>query len=48
VVVGRSLMARVDDTLRRVLGEGSRFAACPVFEPAGAERLEEEPCTSAG
>lgn len=47
-VLGRSLMARVDDTLRRALGEGTRFAACPAFEPAGAERLEEEPCISAG
>ncbi len=47
-VVGRSLMARLDDTLRRALGEGSRFATCPVFEPAGAERLQEETCTSAG
>jgi microcompartment protein CcmL/EutN len=47
-VLGRSLMARVDETLRLALGGGTRFAACATLEPAGAERLEEEPCSSAG
>jgi len=39
-VLGTSLMPRVDDTLRRVLEEGSRFSACRRWEPDGAERPE--------
>ncbi len=36
-VLGASLLARLDDTLRQALSEGTRFDACRSFEPAGAE-----------
>jgi microcompartment protein CcmL/EutN len=36
------LLPRLDDTLRDVLGAGSRFAACKRWSPAGAEIISEE------
>ncbi len=36
-LLGASLLARLDETLRLALAEGTRFAACRCFEPAGAE-----------
>ncbi len=47
-LAGSSLLPRIDDTLRRVLGEGSRFATCRRWEPDGAESPEETPCSWAG
>jgi len=35
-----AVMSRVDETLRQVLAEGTRFAGCPTVEPAGAEKVE--------
>lgn len=46
VAVATSLLARLDDTLRRVVGESTHFAACSTWNPDGAEVLEEEPCSS--
>lgn len=34
---GTSLIPRLDDTLRRVLAAGTRFAACAAWRPEGAE-----------
>lgn len=39
-LVGRSLLPRLEETLRQVLGEGSTFAGCRRWEPDGAERAE--------
>ncbi len=36
-----AVMSRVDDTLRQVLTEGTRFADCSTVEPAGAEKVED-------
>jgi microcompartment protein CcmL/EutN len=44
-IVGVSLMPRVDDTLREVLAEGSRFAGCRQFQPEGGETVEETACS---
>ena len=41
-LLGSSLLPRVDETLRDVLGQGTSFRACPVLTPAGAEILETE------
>lgn len=38
-VLGVSLLARLDDTLRQALAEGTRFGACRSWEPAGAETV---------
>lgn len=46
-LVGTALMPRLDDTLRRVIGEGSTFAGCRRWEPEGAESVEEGTCSSA-
>jgi microcompartment protein CcmL/EutN len=40
VLCGSSLLPRVDETLREVLAEGTRFAACAVKVPEGAETVE--------
>lgn len=34
-----AVMSRVDENLRQVLAEGTRFAACTTVEPAGAEKV---------
>jgi microcompartment protein CcmL/EutN len=36
-ILHRSLMPRLDENLRRLLDETTRFAACTAFEPDGAE-----------
>ncbi len=41
-----SLTARLDDTLRRVLAGGTRFAACAPCRPDGAEPIGGAPCSS--
>ena len=38
-------LPRLDDNLRQLLAQGSAFAACPNFEPTGAEHPEELPCS---
>ncbi len=40
--LGSALLPRVDETLREVLGTGSRFGACANWTPAGAEILQTE------
>ncbi len=40
-----SLLPRLDNDLRNVLDEGTRFGACPAYEPAGAEYPEEVACS---
>jgi len=40
LLCGSSLLPRVDETLREVLAEGTRFAACANRAPAGAETVE--------
>lgn len=41
-LLGASLLPRLDETLRRVLGGGTtRFDACAVWDVAGAETLED-------
>ncbi len=40
-VCAAAVMSRVDETLRQVLSEGTRFAVCSAIEPAGAEKVEE-------
>lgn len=40
VVCGSSLLPRVDETLREVLTEGTRFMACEARAPEGAEMVE--------
>ncbi len=37
VAAATSRLARLDDTLRRVLAAGTRFAACAAWRPDGAE-----------
>lgn len=41
-----SLAARLDDTLRRVLASGTRFAACAPCRPDGAESIGGATCSS--
>ncbi|MDD5718133.1 MAG: BMC domain-containing protein [Candidatus Krumholzibacteria bacterium] len=40
VWLGDAVLPRLDETLRDVLAEGTRFAACQVRQPAGAETVE--------
>ncbi len=40
--LGSALLPRVEETLREVLGAGSRFGACANLMPAGAEVLKVE------
>lgn len=35
------VLPRLDDTLRDVLGAGTRFSACRMWKPAGAETVED-------
>jgi microcompartment protein CcmL/EutN len=39
-ILATSLMPRIDDTLRKVLGEGTRFAECARWQPPGGEQVE--------
>jgi len=39
-VLGSSLLPRLDETLREVLGAGTSFRSCRAWEPAGAEKVE--------
>ena len=41
VLCGSSLLPRVDETLREVLAAGTRFTACAMRVPEGAETVEE-------
>ena len=40
VLCGSSLLPRVDETLREVLAAGTRFTACAMMVPEGAETVE--------
>jgi microcompartment protein CcmL/EutN len=40
-VLGASIMARMDETLRKVIGESTEFRKCRNWTPEGAEKLEE-------
>ena len=40
-VVSATVLPRLDDTLRDVLGSGTTFRSCRAWEPAGAETVEE-------
>ena len=40
ILCGSSLLPRVDETLREMLAEGTRFAACENRVPEGAETVE--------
>lgn len=41
-LLASSMMPRIDEALRDVLAEGTRFASCSNWTPAGAEILETE------
>ena len=41
-LIASSMMPRIDEALRDVLAEGTRFANCTNWTPAGAEILETE------
>jgi microcompartment protein CcmL/EutN len=41
-LLGSALMPRVDETLRHVLGTGTRFSTCEIQTPLGAESLATE------
>jgi microcompartment protein CcmL/EutN len=40
--LGSAVLPRVDETLREVLGTGTKFGACANWTPAGAEILQTE------
>jgi len=40
-LLGASIMARMDDTLRKVIGESTQFSKCRNWTPDGAEKLED-------
>lgn len=40
-VLGSALLPRLEETLRDVLGAGTRFQSCQAWEPAGAEKVED-------
>lgn len=40
-LVAATVLPRVDETLRDVLTEGTRFSRCGLWEPAGAETVED-------
>ncbi len=44
-LLARTLLPRLDPGLRSLLDQGTRFGACPAFEPAGAEYPEEVACS---
>jgi microcompartment protein CcmL/EutN len=44
-LLAQSLLPRLDNDLRTLLAEGTRFGPCPAFEPSGAEYPEEIACS---
>jgi microcompartment protein CcmL/EutN len=44
-LLARTLLPRLDSDLRSVLDRGTRFVACPAWEPSGAEFPEEVVCS---
>jgi microcompartment protein CcmL/EutN len=44
-LLGRTLLPRLDPDLRSILDQGTRFAPCSAWEPAGAEYPEEIACS---
>jgi microcompartment protein CcmL/EutN len=44
-LIGSSLLPRLDADLRELLGQATEFRSCAPHEPAGAEHLEEVPCS---
>ncbi len=40
-ILAASIMARMDDTLRKVIGDTTTFAKCRNWSPEGAEKVEE-------
>jgi microcompartment protein CcmL/EutN len=40
-VLGASIMGRMDETLRKVIGESTEFRKCRNWTPDGAEKLED-------
>ncbi|MDH3336876.1 MAG: BMC domain-containing protein [Gammaproteobacteria bacterium] len=44
-LLAQSLLPRLDNDLRRLLGQGTRFGPCSPFEPSGAEYPEEIACS---
>ena len=44
-MLAQSLLPRLDNDLRTLLAEGTRFGPCPAFEPSGAEYPEEIACS---
>jgi microcompartment protein CcmL/EutN len=45
LLIGSSLIPRLDADLRRLLEQGTRFETCTPHEPAGAEHPEEVACS---
>ena len=44
-LLARTLLPRLDGSLRSLLDQGTRFGSCPAFEPEGAEYPEEIACS---
>ena len=44
-LLAQRLLPRLDPGLRSLLDQGTSFASCPVFEPAGAEYPQEVACS---
>jgi microcompartment protein CcmL/EutN len=44
-LLARTLLPRLDNGLRSILDQGTRFSSCPAFEPDGAEYPEEVACS---
>jgi len=44
-LLAQTLLPRLDSGLRSLLDEGTRFGACPAFEPEGAEYPMEVACS---
>ena len=44
-LLARTLLPRLDSSLRSILDQGTRFSSCPAFEPEGAEYPEEVACS---
>jgi microcompartment protein CcmL/EutN len=44
-LLAKTLLPRLDADLRSILDQGTHFAACPAWEPSGAEYPEEVVCS---
>jgi hypothetical protein len=44
-ILARTILPRLDQNLRQLLNQGSRFGLCAAFEPANAEHPEEVACS---